>query len=178
MRNTNRRFDLWQIQSSDYPADMRKSVPDQEMWASDLFAPRDGACARFARDVLRAVEDSGERDWPGARVAEQEKPSRERGFYRNPELFGQPEEKQTQWGRHPQQMQQMKAMRERQKLRAQQQSDGPQAGETLSHDQPASAVDKSFPTPPAPKPPSPVTGRPLTRPSAPATQPVAELNQY
>jgi hypothetical protein len=46
MRNTNRRFDLWQIQSSDYPADMRKSIPDQEMWPSDLFAPRDGACAR------------------------------------------------------------------------------------------------------------------------------------
>jgi hypothetical protein len=30
----------------DYPADMRKSIPDQEMWPSDLFAPRDGACAR------------------------------------------------------------------------------------------------------------------------------------
>jgi hypothetical protein len=46
MRNTNRRFDLWQIQSSDYPADMRKSIPDQEMWPNDLFAPRGGACAR------------------------------------------------------------------------------------------------------------------------------------
>jgi hypothetical protein len=46
MRNTNRCFDLWQIQSSDYPADMRKSVSGQEMWLNDLFAPRDGACAR------------------------------------------------------------------------------------------------------------------------------------
>jgi hypothetical protein len=58
MRNTNRRFDLWQIQSSDYPADMRKSIPNQEMWRSDLFAPRGGVCARLARDVFRAVDDS------------------------------------------------------------------------------------------------------------------------
>ena len=52
MRNTNRRFDLWQIQSSDYPADMRKSIPDQEMWPSYLFAPRGGACARLVRDLF------------------------------------------------------------------------------------------------------------------------------
>ena len=32
MRNTNRRFDFWQIQSSDYPTDMRKSLPEQEIW--------------------------------------------------------------------------------------------------------------------------------------------------
>ena len=55
MRNTNSRFDLWRIQSSDYPADMRKSIPDQEMWPNDLFAPRGGACARLARDVFRAA---------------------------------------------------------------------------------------------------------------------------
>jgi hypothetical protein len=52
MRNTNRRFDLWKIQSSDCPADMRKSIPDLEMWQSELFAPRGGACARLARDVF------------------------------------------------------------------------------------------------------------------------------
>jgi hypothetical protein len=56
MRNTNRCFDLWQIRSSDYPADMRKSIPDQEMWQSDLFAPRCGAGARLARHVFRAVK--------------------------------------------------------------------------------------------------------------------------
>jgi hypothetical protein len=37
MRNTNRRFDLWQIRSFDYPTDMRKSIPDQEMWQSDFL---------------------------------------------------------------------------------------------------------------------------------------------
>jgi hypothetical protein len=57
-RNTNNHFDLWQIQSSDYPADMRKSIPEQEMWQTDLFAPRGRACARLARDVFRAVDDS------------------------------------------------------------------------------------------------------------------------
>jgi hypothetical protein len=56
-RKTNRRFDLWQIQSADYPADTRKSIPDQEMWQSDLFAPRGGVRARLACDVFRAVED-------------------------------------------------------------------------------------------------------------------------
>jgi hypothetical protein len=56
MRNTNRRFDLWQIPSSDYPTDMRKSIPDQEMWPSDLFAPGGGACARLARDVFLQTE--------------------------------------------------------------------------------------------------------------------------
>ncbi len=53
-------------------------------------------------------------------VVEQEKPARERGFYQNPELHGQPAEKQTEWGRHPQQMQHMKQMRDKQKVLAQQ----------------------------------------------------------
>jgi hypothetical protein len=34
-------------------------------------------------------------------VAEQIKGARERGFYQHPELYGQPKEKQTQWGRNP-----------------------------------------------------------------------------
>jgi hypothetical protein len=35
----------------DYPADTRKSLPDQEMWPSDFFAPRGGVCARLAREI-------------------------------------------------------------------------------------------------------------------------------
>ncbi len=53
-------------------------------------------------------------------VVEQQKPERERGFYQNPELYGQPAEKQTEWGRRPQQMQHMKQMQEQQHLRAEQ----------------------------------------------------------
>jgi hypothetical protein len=51
-------------------------------------------------------------------VPEQEKPSTEKGFYLHPELFGQPAEKQTEWGRHPQQMQRIREIREKQKLKA------------------------------------------------------------
>ncbi len=68
-------------------------------------------------------------------IVEQAKPARERGFYQNPELFGQPAERQTEWGRRPQQMERMKETRERQKLAARQRF-------THSRDQPASAVSK------------------------------------
>ncbi len=68
-------------------------------------------------------------------IVEQAKPARERGFYQNPELFGQPAERQTEWGRRPQQMERIKETRERQKLAARQRF-------THSRDQPASAVSK------------------------------------
>ena len=42
-------------------------------------------------------------------VVEQQKPAQERGFYRHPELYGQPQEKSVQWARHPKQLQRMKA---------------------------------------------------------------------
>jgi hypothetical protein len=69
-------------------------------------------------------------------VVEQQKPARERGFYQNPELFGQPAERQTEWGRRPLQMERMKETRERQKLAARQRF-------THSRDQPVSAVSKN-----------------------------------
>jgi hypothetical protein len=50
-------------------------------------------------------------------IVEQQKPTVERGFYQHPELYGQPANRQTQWGRNPQQMQRMKAMSEQQKLK-------------------------------------------------------------
>jgi hypothetical protein len=43
---------------ADYRTDTRKSIRDQEMWQSDLFAPKGGACARLTRDVFRALENS------------------------------------------------------------------------------------------------------------------------
>jgi trimeric autotransporter adhesin len=45
-------------------------------------------------------------------VVEQQKPVNERGFYIHPELYGQPEEKQTEWGRNPQMMRRLKARRQ------------------------------------------------------------------
>jgi len=44
-----------------------------------------------------------------ALVVEQQKPAQERGFYRHPELYGQPQEKSVQWARHPKERQQIKA---------------------------------------------------------------------
>ncbi len=75
-------------------------------------------------------------------VVEQEKPASERGFYQNPELFGQPKEKQTEWARRPKAMQQMKLQEARKAALAQNKSNG--GG--LRHDQPSSAVNhKSAP---------------------------------
>jgi len=47
-------------------------------------------------------------------VVEQEKDARLKGFYIHPELYGQPEEKQIEWARHPQLMKQIKETRVRQ----------------------------------------------------------------
>ena len=49
-------------------------------------------------------------------VVEQLKGDKERGFYQHPELYGQPKEKQTQWGVHPQMVQQWAA--EKSKIKA------------------------------------------------------------
>jgi hypothetical protein len=76
-------------------------------------------------------------------VVEQQKPTSERGFYQNPELFGQPAEKQTEWGRHPQQMQHMKEIRDRQKLQARQPS-STSAPAAKHREQPASAVNRNM----------------------------------
>jgi len=48
-------------------------------------------------------------------VVEQAKGPRERGFYQHPELYGQPEEKQLEWGTHPETMRRAKAFREAQR---------------------------------------------------------------
>jgi hypothetical protein len=47
-------------------------------------------------------------------VVEQDKEARLKGFYIHPELYGQPEEKQIEWARHPQLMKQAKEARTRQ----------------------------------------------------------------
>ena len=46
-------------------------------------------------------------------TVEQVKPAAEKGFYLHPELYGQPEEKQTMWGRQPEAMREAKTAREK-----------------------------------------------------------------
>jgi trimeric autotransporter adhesin len=48
---------------------------------------------------------------------EVDKPAKERGYYIHPELYGEPPEKQTEWGRHPQLMKQMQERRQKAKHR-------------------------------------------------------------
>lgn len=55
-------------------------------------------------------------------IVEQEKEDRLKGFYIQPELYGQPEEKQIEWARHPQMMKQIKEMRARQLAASQRQT--------------------------------------------------------
>ncbi len=74
-------------------------------------------------------------------VVEQDKPTSERGFYQNPELFGQPKEKQTEWSRRPKAMQQMKLRQEARKAALAQNKSN---GGGLRHDQPASAVNRKL----------------------------------
>jgi len=50
-------------------------------------------------------------------VVEEQKPALYRGFYRNPELYGQPEEKSVEWAGRPQMMKRMKEMRQQSKMR-------------------------------------------------------------
>jgi len=45
-------------------------------------------------------------------IVEQEKPAREKGFYIHPDLYGQPQEKQTLWATHPSMMEKRKAQQE------------------------------------------------------------------
>jgi trimeric autotransporter adhesin len=47
-------------------------------------------------------------------VAEEQKNTRERGFFMHPEVYGQPEEKGIQWALRPRMMKRIKATREKQ----------------------------------------------------------------
>jgi len=75
-------------------------------------------------------------------VVEQLKKDNERGFYQHPELYGQPKEKQTQWGVHPAMVQKMVA--DKQKMKEDRLNRSKNTSER--HDQPASAVNRKFAT--------------------------------
>ena len=47
-------------------------------------------------------------------IVEQEKEDRLKGFYIHPELYGQPDQKQIEWARHPQTMKKIKEVRQKQ----------------------------------------------------------------
>jgi hypothetical protein len=51
-------------------------------------------------------------------TVEEDKPERERGYYLNPEAYGQPEERGIQWALHPATMQRLKERREQARIKA------------------------------------------------------------
>jgi hypothetical protein len=81
-------------------------------------------------------------------VVEEIKPANERGFYEHPELYGQPANKQTAWGRNPQAMQKAKTAQEKRKLALAISAKTAIAQPKASL--PASAVNRNFPHPAAP----------------------------
>jgi hypothetical protein len=89
-------------------------------------------------------------------VVEETKPASERGFYEHPELYGQPAEKQTEWGRRPLAMQRVKAEREARKSAM---ANGAKGGSPqVKAELPASAVNRTFAHPAAPATQLPASG--------------------
>jgi trimeric autotransporter adhesin len=74
-----------------------------------------------APNVKVSWQVTGVRQDPYAKAhpltVEEKKEARLRGFYIHPELYGAPEEKQIEWGRHPQTMKRLKEAREKQASR-------------------------------------------------------------
>jgi trimeric autotransporter adhesin len=100
-------------------------------------------------------------------IAEQEKPANERGYYIHPELYGQPEQRQTEWGRRPERMRQMEAQRERARLTSNSRAASGTAKAAAA--QPASAANRTFAHPavaPLLKPTTAVKPTPLATPAA------------
>ena len=77
-------------------------------------------------------------------AAEEAKDEHERGFYIHPELYGQPEEKQIEWGRRPEAMQRLKAQQDKAKLALKTAASPIQRSKSVA---PASAVNRKFATP-------------------------------
>jgi hypothetical protein len=90
-------------------------------------------------------------------AAEEAKDEHERGFYIHPELYGQPEEKQIEWGRRPEAMQRLKAQRDKAKLALKTAASPIQRRQSVP---PASAVNRKFATPAVARP------RPVAQPEA------------
>jgi hypothetical protein len=90
-------------------------------------------------------------------IVEELKDANEQGFYKHPELFGQPEERQVEWARHPASM---KRMKERRMAAQAEFAKGIQRPKSIDQRvidplatraaQPASAVNRGVPWRPAP----------------------------
>jgi hypothetical protein len=143
--------DWFEAENADFRYQLTVIGQDAHVWIAEEIAGKQFKIATNPSHVKVSWQVTGVRQdaWAKAHplVVEQAKNDRERGFYIHPELFGQPEEKQTEWGRNPETMRRLKARREAvRQARKPEEKTGiqPQVGP------PASAVDRNFAPVPAP----------------------------
>jgi hypothetical protein len=108
--------------NSDYRYQLTTVGRDAHAWISQKVQNGKFMISTNATNVEVSWQITGVRQDAYAKahplIVEQTKPAGERGFYKHPDLYGQPAEKQIEWGRNPQLMRHLKAMREAQKSRA------------------------------------------------------------
>jgi hypothetical protein len=115
--------DWFEAENADFRYQLTTIGRDAHAWIAKEVANKQFQIATNATNVKVSWQITAIRQDAYAKahplVVEETKNARERGFYKHPELYGQPAEKQTEWGRRPQQMQRLKAMREAHKAAAQ-----------------------------------------------------------
>ncbi len=136
--------DWFESLNTDFRYQLTTIGRDAHAWISQEIANRQFKISTNASNVKVSWQVTAVRQDAYAKahpmVVEQEKPAQERGFYKHPELYGQPTEKQTEWGRHPQMMQRLKAQQA-----ASSHKTAPAAHTRPQSGAPASAVNRNFP---------------------------------
>jgi len=82
----------------------------QEIQGGKFQISSDATNTKVSWQVTGVRQDAYAKAHPLA--VEQSKPANERGFYIRPELYGQPKDKQIEWGRHPEMMRRIQAARD------------------------------------------------------------------
>ena len=110
--------DWFEAENGDFRYQLTTIGRDAHAWISEEVADKQFQISTNASRVKVSWQITGVRQDAFAKahplIVEREKLGRERGFYKNPELYGQPAEKQTQWSRHPETMRSIRAARARQ----------------------------------------------------------------
>jgi hypothetical protein len=93
----------------------------QAMVASEIDGNRftirtDAPNVKVSWQVTGVRSDASARK--SALTVEEDKPERERGYYLNPDAYGQPEERGIEWALHPATMQRLKERREQARIKA------------------------------------------------------------
>ena len=111
--------DWFEAENADFRYQLTTIGRDAHAWISQEVANKQFKISTNASNVKVSWQIAAVRQDPYAKahplVVEQDKGEKERGFYQHPELYGQPEEKQIQWGIHPDTMQKMAAEKLRMK---------------------------------------------------------------